>query len=209
VRKALLFAPMIVLLLLFVGCGEKTEDSVRDVQRRYRDLPVMETETVLRCHYGEEIRDYTLTCAYDRERWVVTVVQPENVSGVAAVFEGEEMKLSYEDVLLDAGPFSGTELTPFWAIPGFFTALGEGYPLEYSMEEELLRVTFEVTEENGEKRLHTAWFDEEDRVVRGEIAVEGAVIYEVSVTTDTTEEQDDGATAAKNMGGDRSGCPEA
>ena len=207
-RKVLLFAPMILLLLL-AGCAETTEQRVKEIQAYYRDAPSITAETALRCHFGTEVRDYVLACEDSTQRAKVTVIAPENVSGIAAVLEGEEMKLSYEDVLLDAGVFSGTELTPFWAVPAFLRALGEGYPLEYGMDGDFLRVTFEVTEENGEKRLHTAWFTEENRVVRGEITVEGAVVYELDLTMVTTEEQEDGTTAEENLGGDRSGRPEA
>ena len=197
-RKAMLFAPMICLCLALCGCGEKEETVVRDLQRQYAAFAAIEAEAELRCQYAEEVRDYSLACAYTPERSTVTVISPESVSGIAAVFDGETMALSYEDVLLDAGSFPS--LSPLGAIPRFFAAIGEGYPLEYCMEGELLRITFEVVEENGEEILYAGWFDADNRPVRGEITVENAVVYELTVTTFTTEEQQDGA-AAENMGG--------
>ena len=101
-RKVLLFAPMILLLLL-AGCAETTEQRVKEIQAYYRDAPSITAETALRCHFGSEVRHYVLACDTSAQRAKVTVIAPENVSGIAAVFEGEEMKLSYEDVLLDAG----------------------------------------------------------------------------------------------------------
>lgn len=197
-RKALLFAPMICLCMALCGCGEKEETVVRDLQRQYAAFAAIEAEADVRCQYAQEVRDYTLACAYTPQRSAVTVISPESVSGIAAVFDGETMALSYEDVLLDAGGVPA--LSPLGVMPRFFAAIGEGYPLEYCMEGELLRITFEVTEDDGEEILYAGWFDEANRPVRGEITVDDAVVYELTVTTFTTEEQQHGA-AAENLGG--------
>jgi len=201
VRKALLFAPMILLCVLLGGCGEKEESVVRELQRCYAALATVETEAKLRCQYEGEVRDYTLACSYTPEKSTVTVMEPASVSGIAAIFDGETMSLAYEDVLLDAGNYSGTAISPFGAIPGFMKAVGEGYPLEYCMEGELLHITFEVTDEAGEKTLYAGWFDKENRPARGEITVGETVVYQLTFTTFTTEEQQDGAAAAENLGG--------
>lgn len=200
-RKALLFAPMILLCIALCGCGETEEQKTRDVQAYYRGLSAVEAETELKCHYDGEVREYTLACAYTPETAEVTVVVPEDLGGIAAVFDGETMSLRYEDILLDAGNYSGTEISPFWAIPSFFAAVSNGYPLEYCVEGELLRVTFEVTDEEGGKTWYAGWFDGENKPVRGEITVGETVVYEMKFTTFTTEEQQDGTAAAEDLGG--------
>ena len=216
-RKALLFAPMIALCLLLVGCGGKSEEAEsRDVQERYRAMTAASAEAELICHYGGEVRTYGLSCAYTPESTAVTVTEPAELAGVSAVFDAETLTLAYDDVLLDAGIYSGTRLSPFWAVPSMLQTIGEGYLLEYCEEDvgedKCLRACFEVTEEDGEKTLYTVWFDGEENPVRGEIAVEGEVVYAVTfrsftAETDgteqsTKEEPKDGTDAEADLGGD-------
>ena len=215
-RKALLFAPMMILCLLLTGCGggEKTES--RDLQAAFRELTSAQAEAELTCHYGDEVRFYGMTCVYTPQRAEVTVTAPEELAGVSAVLDGDTLSLAYDGILLDAGVYSGQGISPFLALPATIRALGEGYLLEESEEQvgeiPCRRLCLEMTEDSGEKTLYTVWLDGEGSPVRGEIAMEDVVVYALEFTGFTaespegeemlTKEQNNGTAAEENLGGD-------
>ena len=206
-RKALLFAPMMTLLLaLLCACGGKEEAQSRQVQEDFRNLRA-QAEVTLTCHYADEVRTYGLSCVYAPEKSTVTVTAPADLSGVSAEFDGETLSLRYDDILIDAGVCSGTELSPFWAVPSLLRAMGEGYLLEVCREDlrdtPCLRAAFEITAKDGGKTVYTVWLSEENQPVRGEITVEETLVYGVDFTSFTKEGEYDGGTdAASDVGRD-------
>ena len=206
-RKALLFALTISLCLGLTACGgEAAEEQAREVQLRFQELSAAGVEVELTCHYGGEVRDYALRCEYTPGESTVEVLAPEELKGISAVLAGEALTLAYDDILLDAGAYSGTEMSPLWAVPAMLRAMGEGYPLESAREEvegtACLRVTFETTDSDGEKRYTAIWFDEGGIPLRGEITAGETVVYTAVFTQFTPEETDHGAAAEENLGGD-------
>ena len=179
--KTRLSALMISLCLLLTGCGGGEREESRDLRERWRAAETVQAEAELICHYGDEVRTYTMSCDYTPQRAEITVTAPEELAGIAAVLDGGSLALRYDGVLLDAGIYSGTEISPFLAIPCAIRALGEGYLLEESREtveeQACLRLCLEMTGEDGEKTLYTLWLNEEDIPVRGEITVDGTVVY--------------------------------
>ena len=204
-RKALLFALMIPLCLGLAACGGEAEQRrAEELQISFQDLAAASVEAELTCHYGEEVRTYTLRCAYTPEQSEVEVLAPEELAGISGTLTGVALTLEYEGILLDAGIYS--EVSPMWAVPSMLQAMGRGYPLE-SCQESLgetacLRVTFETTDSGGGKRYTAVWFDESGRPLQGEIALGDAVVYTAVFTDFTTEETDNGTTAAQDLGGD-------
>ena len=131
-RKALLFALMLMLLLTACG-GEKT-DPVAGLQQQYAAVESATMEADITCHYDDEVREYTLLCAYTPERSTVTVLAPENLAGISAAIEGGMLTLSYDDLSLDAGSYSAAAVSPVVALPKLVEAAAWGYPAEQSAE---------------------------------------------------------------------------
>ena len=132
-RKALLFAPMLMLLLTACGGGEE-KDPAAALQRQYAAVASATLEADVTCHYEGEERTYTLLCAYTPEKSTVTVLAPENLTGISATLEGEELTLSYEDISLDAGSYSAAAVSPVAALPKLMAAAAGGYLTEQSEE---------------------------------------------------------------------------
>lgn len=194
---------LLTLLLLLAGCGgggggEETLPLSRLVSAQ------MEAELV--CHLEEEIRTYTLSCGWTAEEAQVEVLAPAELEGVAAQWDGESLTLHYQDLVLDAGSLSGTDLGPAAVLPSMAAAIREGYPLERSREDlgevPCLRVAYE-TEEG--RTLYTIWFTEANVPLRCEVERDGALLYEVSVTafSGTEEgEQNHALQSETDLGGD-------
>ena len=205
-RKALLLVPMTALLLLCACSSGEEEDPFQALQERFQAMTAAQAEATLTCDYQEEVRAYELMCSYTPERSRVEVKAPENVAGVAAEWDAETLTLSYDDVMLDAGPYSDTDMSPMWAVPALLRAMAEGYPLETGKENledtECLRVTYETG--RGEERLlyHTVWLTMEGTPLRGEIAGEDGVMYTIEFESFTSEEADYGTDAETDLGGD-------
>ena len=111
-RKALLFAPMLMLLLTACGGGGEKVDPAVELQAQYAALSAATMEADVICHYDGETRTYTLLCAYTPAESTVTVLAPANLSGISATVADGKLHLSYEDVSLDAGGYSAAAISP-------------------------------------------------------------------------------------------------
>lgn len=198
---------MTLLLLCACGGGGEGEDPFLAVQERFQSAQAIEAEVTLTCNYGDEVRTYGLACAYTPEQSRVEVTAPETVAGVAATWDQGTMTLSYDDVMLDAGPYAETDLSPLWAAPALLRAAAEGYPLETGTEDlgdtACLRVTFETGRGEEQILYHTLWLTGDGTPLRGEIAGEEGLIYTMEFQSFTIieERENNGTDAETDLGG--------
>ncbi len=181
-RKALLFAPMLMLLLTACGGGEE-RDPAAELQQQYAAVGAATLEADVTCHYDDEVREYTLLCAYTPESSTVTVLAPANLAGISATVEEGTLTLSYEDISLDAGSYSAAAISPVAALPKPMEAASAGYAAEQREEElgerKCLRLSCDLSDDTD--TLYTTWFDQETLLpLRSEISVDGAVVFEVA-----------------------------
>ena len=182
-RKALLFAPMLMLLL--TACGGEEKDPAAELQAQYANLAGAVMEAEVSCHYADEDRAYTLLCDYAPERSTVTVLSPANLAGISATVENGTLTLSYEDISLDAGGYSAAAISPVAALPKLMQAAASGYVTEKSEEtvgeRPCLRLACDLPDDEG--TVYTTWFDQETLLpLRSEISAEGTVVFEVAWT---------------------------
>ena len=216
-RKALLFAPMLMLLLTACGGGGEKVDPAAELQAQYAALDAATMEADVICHYADELRTYTLLCAYTPAESTVTVLSPANLSGISATVADGKLHLSYEDISLDAGSYSAAAISPVAALPRLMAAAGSGYITEQSKEtlaeRECLRLACDLPDD--EATVYTTWFDQETLLpLRSEIAVDGETVFEVAwsrfeVTgrTDPGEPGDSGETAGDGEAGGTDAVP--
>ncbi len=183
-RKALLFAPMLLLLLTACGGGkEKKNDLTAQLQAEYAAVASATMEADITCHYEDEVREYTLLCAYTPESSTVTVLNPANLAGISATVEDGTLSLSYDGISLDAGTYSAMAISPVAALPKLMEAAANGYVSEQG-EEELneracLRLACDLEADEG--ILYTTWFDKETLLpLRSEISTDGTLVFEVA-----------------------------
>lgn len=182
-RKALLFAPMLMLLLTACGGGGEKVDPAAELQAQYAALGAATMEADVVCHYADELRTYTLLCAYTPEESTVTVLAPANLSGISATVADGKLHLNYEDVSLDAGGYSAAAISPVAALPRLMAAAGSGYLTEQSEEtvgdRTCLRLACDLPDD--ETTLYTTWFDQETLLpLRSEITADGEMVFEVA-----------------------------
>lgn len=184
-RKALLFAPMLMLLLTACGGRGEKVDPAAELQAQYAALASATMEADVTCHYDDEIRTYTLLCAYTPAESTVTVLSPANLSGISATVADGKLRLSYEDVSLDAGGYSAAAISPVAALPRLMAAAGSGYITEQSEEplgeRTCLRLSCDLPDD--ETIVYTTWFDKETLLpLRSEISSDGQIAFEVAWT---------------------------
>ena len=181
-RKAMLFALMLTLLLTACG-GEEERDPASELQAAYAGLAAATLEADITCHYDDETRTYTMLCDYTPGSSTVTVLAPEDLAGISATVAEGALTLSYEDVSLDAGSYSAAAISPVAALPKLMEAAAAGYVSQQSVEEleerSCLRLSCDLDGEEGD--LYTTWFDQETLLpLYSEISVDGVVVYQVA-----------------------------
>ena len=181
-RKAMLFALMLTLLLTACG-GEEERDPASELQAAYAGLAAATLEADITCHYDDETRTYTMLCDYTPGSSTVTVLATEDLAGISATVAEGELTLSYEDVSLDAGSYSAAAISPVAALPKLMEAAAAGYVSQQSVEEleerSCLRLSCDLDGEEGD--LYTTWFDQETLLpLYSEISVDGVVVYQVA-----------------------------
>ena len=196
-RKALLFAPMLMLLLTACGGGEE-KDPAAELQAQYAAVTAATMEADITCHYEDEVRTYTLLCDYTPAKSTVTVLSPTNLAGISATVADGTLSLSYEDISLDAGGYSAAAISPVAALPKLMTAAASGYVTERSEEtlgeRPCLRLACDLPDDEG--TLYTTWYDQQTLLpLRSEISSDGTMVFEIAWTRFELTAKDSGTAA--------------
>ena len=202
-RKAALFALMLTLLLTACGGGDEENGTAR-LQQQYAAVRSATMEADIVCHYDDEVREYTLLCAYTPERSTVTVLAPDNLSGISASVENGMLTLSYDDLSLDAGTYSAAAVSPVVALPNLMEAAAWGYPAQQSEEmvgdRLCIRVGCDLSDQP--ETMYTTWFDKESLLpLKSEISTGETVVFEVTWTRFEVMERAEAEEQLQETGG--------
>ena len=183
--------PMMALCLLLTGCGGETSQKQAATARKpYQDMTGCKIEAAVTCGTGsEDALTFTLHCDYSPEgETTVEVLAPETVAGVKAVLTGDQLKLQYADICLDAGTLSDEEVSPLICPARLMSSLRSGWLLEQNEEKvgeiPCLRLCMDQTTDSGGKILSTVWLRKDDNTpVCGEITVGDEIILHAEFTS--------------------------
>ena len=176
-RKA--FFLFIALILTLTACSNDDLER-QEIVKGFSEASYLQMTAEICCEYENEQRSYTLSCHYVPEGLsVVSVVEPEELLGLVAEFEGKEKRLSYQDTVLDAPLLGMNGISPASLLPLLCDAIRDGYIIEESAEDckdiPAWRITF-LEEGEQESLYYTVWFAKEDgRPLAAELT-EGTVL---------------------------------
>lgn len=176
---------LVLMILLLIGCGGESGVQAEQILEKYAAMESCEMEAEVNCEYSGELKEYSMRCSYTPEESTVTVLAPEALTGLSAVFNREGCSLCYEEYVLDAGTLGQSRLSPAESLPLLMEALREGYLLEQSREsvngEEVLRVCME-TEEEGTDLYWTVWMKEDGTPIAAEVSENHELIFRMEFT---------------------------
>ncbi len=175
----------LMLLLLLTGCGGESGAQAEQLLAGYAAAESCEMEAAVKCEYSGELKEYVMRCAYTPQESTVTVLAPEALAGLSAVFDAGGCSLCYEEYVLDAGTLGESGLSPAECLPLFVEALRGGYLLEQSREdvngEEGLRLCME-TEEDGTDLCWTVWMKADGTPFAAEVSEKNELIFRIEFT---------------------------
>ena len=198
-RHRWMCAPMIALCLLLPSCGGETgnaaEELALEIRGEYLSMAGCTARAELTADYGQRVYTYGLDISCTQEETVLTITEPENISGVTARIQAGETVLEYDGVRVETGALNRDGLSPMDAVPALLTAAKEGFlaqsVLEGSGEEaETLHITIRDPEiPAGSGTEFQLWFAADTHaLVRGEISEDGATVIQCSFSGFTRSE---------------------
>ena len=168
------FLAGVLAVVLLCGCSAEQPGQVEALAEKYAALSGYVAEVKIDVPRADETLHYTLSVCGEGEETRVCVLAPEELAGVTATLQGEDLTLSYDDLVLDAGSLS-PHVSALNGVPLVLRAAAEGYACaentEQWGEQEALRVCYE-TEWEGETLYCTVFFAADDAPLYAEIAQE-------------------------------------
>ena len=133
--KAYVLCALLAFSLLLTGCsgGEQRADFER-FSKELSEKDSLSFTSDLRCEYEDKTLNFTLEFSGDKEGCSVTVLSPEDISGIRANLKPGGTELQYEDMILDTGELDEYGLSPMSALPCMVKALSGGHPESFWKE---------------------------------------------------------------------------
>ena len=134
-------APFLILLCFLSGCG-KSEVSIDSVQLYYASLPSYSAIYEAVCDFGGVV---AYSCAYDwgESGTEVTILAPEEVSGIKAILNESGNKMVYEDIEIATYLPENNDYSPVGALHGLLYDLKSTRPTAFKVVGEQLQLSFE------------------------------------------------------------------
>ena len=134
--------------LLLVGCSaQERADRAELLQKRYAEVDGFTARVEVAVARTDETLCYTLDVDRKAGETKLTVVAPEMLAGVGVTVSGEELKLGYDGLVLDAGS-ADPAVSAVNAADIVWQAIAGGWVTERGTEErdgaETLRLSFET-----------------------------------------------------------------
>ena len=179
---------LIAAVLALSGCAAaEKEDRADALQKQYAEMSGCKARVYAGVVREESTDVYLLDVERTGEETRVTVVEPEEITGISAVISGDNtLKLAFDGMVLDAGSVN-PGVSAVNGVSILLRAAAEGYVVERSTERfeggnGALRLCFE-TDIEGETLLVTAYFDSDNTPLYAEIGQDGAILEYLEFTS--------------------------
>ena len=174
----------ILLALLLSGCGEKTQSRAEEWQQRYAQMQGYEALVEVSVPREDETLHYTLSLEKSGDSVRAAVIEPEELTGIAATLTGDALTLEYDGMVLDAGTLS-PRVSALNCVPlvldGFSRAYLDSVGSETLDGKDTLRADFSMT--LGDETLGgTVWFTDGGAPVYLEASEDGKIIAAAEFT---------------------------
>lgn len=183
---------VLMISLLLSGCGAGNGNSPMDLALAIRQdyLAAEGCDAVLEvtADYGQRVHTFTVEVCVRGKETSLTVIGPQEVSGIRARLEEGRAGLGFEDVILDTGTLDDSGLTVLGALPALLEAARSGYMDSCVREERdgvdtLHLICRDPAVERGTGREQQLWFDADSHaLVRGELSVDGKSVIFCRIT---------------------------
>ena len=174
----------ILLALLLSGCGEKTQSRAEEWQQRYAQMQSYEALVEVSVPREDETLHYTLSLEKSDDSVRAAVIEPGELTGIAATLTGDALTLEYDGMALDAGTLS-PRVSALNCVPlvldGFSRAYLDSVGSETLDGKDTLRADFSMT--LGDETLGgTVWFTDGGAPVYLEASEDGKIIAAAEFT---------------------------
>ena len=175
--------PAVICLLFLCSCGKEI-DRAEAMQEQYKNLTSYETDVRVSVPRGDETLVYALHLSAQGDAVRATVSEPEELTGVGAVLEGDKLTLTFDDLVLDVGTLS-PRVSALNCVPLVLQNFPKVY-LDSSGAETIgdvdaLRADFSLTL-SGETLACSLWLDASGAPVYAEIAENDKIIAAAEFT---------------------------
>ena len=206
-----LISCVLMMTLLLAACGAAEEESPENLAARiraeYLSAAAWSATAELSVDYGEQVFDFTVDAAWEREGdLVLTVTEPDLIAGITAVVRDGETILDYDGVGLSLGLLDLNGLTPVSALPMLMECITTGYMARCSWSgegegRELVVLCREPNLAPQEGTEQTLYFDPITHALkRAEVSVNGVLRLTVQFTDFTLELTKDETGTDENLG---------
>lgn len=170
-KKGLIY---LFLLILLSGCAkaEKPTQKALDFRTELMRSEGCSFVADITADYGDKIYEFSVQVQYDMEKTKLTVLSPEEISGIAATVSENGSKLSFDGTELDFGKLANGYVSPIsapWLLGQCWTAeyiSGAGADGQYE------RITYLKGYNDRELTVNT-WLNAEGIPIRAEVLHEG------------------------------------